>query len=143
MYILDTNVISELRVGKANPSPAVLAWARDFRHGQMFITAVTVLELEKGVQLLERKSPPQGGTLRLWLDALKSSFEGRILSFKANTACLCATLHIPNPRPDRDAMIAASALEHRFAIVTRNVNDFHGTGVMVINPWGGDPVSTR
>jgi predicted nucleic acid-binding protein len=137
MYVLDTNVISELRQGKPNQSIDVRAWAADKPMSQLFISAITVLELEKGVMALERRSPPQGGALRVWLDGVKTSFEGRILPFTENTASVCAGLHVPDPKSERDAMIAASALEHRMTVVTRNTADFVGTGVKLINPFQG------
>ena len=88
-----------------------------------------------GFQALERKAPPQGSALRAWLNGVGRAFAGRILPFAETTAPLCATLHIPNPRADRDAMIAATAMEHGFAVVTRNVVDFEATGVKLLNPW--------
>ena len=135
MFVLDTNVISELRRGKPQQSGAVRAWAAAQPDGKLFMSAITLLELELGIQALERRTPPQGGSLRVWLTAVRAEFAGRILPFTENTAPLCAALHVPNPRPERDAMIAASALEHKFAVVTRNVADFVGTGVEVVNPW--------
>ena len=135
MFVLDTNVISELRRGKPQQSAAVRAWAAAQADGKLFMSAITLLELELGIQALERRTPPQGGSLRVWLTAVRAEFAGRILPFTENTAPLCAALHVPNPRPERDDMIAASALEHKFAVVTRNVADFAGTGVEVVNPW--------
>ena len=135
MFVLDTNVISELRRGKPRQSDSVRAWAAAQLDGKLFMSAITLLELELGIQALERRTPPQGSALRGWLTALRAEFAGRILPFTENTAPLCAALHVPNPRPERDAMIVASALEHKFAVVTRNVADFAGTGVEVVNPW--------
>ena len=133
--MFDTNVISELRRGKPQQSDSVRAWAAAQPVGKLFMSAITLLELELGIQALERRTPPQGGALRIWLTDVRAEFAGRILPFTENTAPLCAALHVPNPRPERDAMIAASALEHKFAVVTRNVADFAGTGVEVVNPW--------
>jgi hypothetical protein len=137
MFVLDTNVISELRHGKPNQSPQVRAWAAAQPSGQLYLSAITVLELEMGVQALERRVPPQGGALRRWLDGVRTAFAGRILPFTETTAPLCASLHVPDPRSERDAMIAATAIEHGFTVVTRNVADFEQTGVALVNPWLG------
>ena len=135
MYVLDTNVISELRQGKPKQSPEVRAWASSLATSQFFLSAISILELEKGVLALEQKTPPQGQALRVWLTGVRATFAGRILPFTDNTATLCAAMHVPKARPDRDAMIAATALEHGMAVVTRNVTDFAGTGVQLVNPF--------
>ncbi|MBP6009072.1 MAG: type II toxin-antitoxin system VapC family toxin [Rhodoferax sp.] len=137
MYVLDTNVISELRNGKPNQSEQVRAWAADKPVSHLFISAISILELEKGVLALERRTPPQGSALRTWLNGVKANFAGRILPFAGTTASLCAALHVPDPKSERDAMIAATALEHGMTVVTRNVADFAGTGTKLIDPFKG------
>jgi toxin FitB len=135
MYVLDTNVISELRQGKTLQSAQVRAWAAGQAASGLFLTAITILELELGIQALEQRTPPQGGALRLWLSNLCVAFGGRILPFTQTTAPICAALHQARSRSERDAMIAAIAKEHGFAVVTRNTADFEGMGVALINPW--------
>ena len=135
MFVLDTNVISELRQGKPNQSPEVRAWAASQPASRLFLRAICILELEKGVLSLERTTPPQGSALRAWLTGVRATFAGRILPFTNNTAMLCAAMHVPNPRSERDATIAATAMEHGMTVVTRNVADFTGTGVQLINPF--------
>lgn len=135
MFVLDTNVISELRQGKSNQSPEVRAWAAAQQASQLFLSAITILELEKGIQSLERRTPQQGSALRAWLTGVGIAFAGRILPFTEHTARVCAALHVPNTRAERDAMIAATAIEHGFTVVTRNVPDFIHTGVQLFNPW--------
>lgn len=135
MFVLDTNVISELRHGKPHQSAEVRAWAAGQPSSRLFLSAISILELEIGIRTLERRTPPQGSALRAWLAGVRVAFAGRILPFNENTAPVCASLHIPDRRSERDAMIAATAIEHGFAVVTRNVADFADTGVTVVNPW--------
>ena len=135
MFVLDTNVISELQRGKPHQSAEVRAWAAGQPSSKLFLSAITILELEMGVLALERRTPPQGSALRTWLAVVREAFTGQILPFTDVTATICAALHVPNPRSERDAMIAATALEHGFTVVTRNVQDFANTGLELVNPW--------
>lgn len=135
MFILDTNVLAELRPNKPRQSASVRSWAQQQPAHQFYLSAVTLMEMEIGVQRMERRDPRQGERLRAWAEQTIAQFDGRILPFTAQTALRCAPLHVPDPRPLADAMIAATALEHSFAVVTRNVIDFAGTGVQTINPW--------
>jgi toxin FitB len=137
MFILDTNVVSELRkvnAGKADKQ--VAAWSANVAPGQTFLSVITVLELEIGVLLRERRDPAAGAMLRVWLDGyVLPAFSGRVFAFDESIAKRCAELHVPNQRTERDAMIAATALVHHMTVVTRNVADFKPTGVAVLNPW--------
>lgn len=135
MFVLDTNVISELRHGKPNPSAQVRRWAAGQPSSRMFLSSISILELEIGIQALERRTPPQGSALRTWLAGVRAAFASRILPFTESTATVCASLHVPDRRSDRDAMIAATAMEHGFTVVTRNISDFLETGVPLVNPW--------
>ena len=139
MYLLDTNVVSELR--KTNSDRAdrlVTAWARSIAAESMFLSAISVLELERGTLLMERRDASQGAMLRAWMENLvMPSFAGRILPVDTPVALRCAALHVPDPKSYRDALIAATALVHGMTVVTRNVSDFEPSGVAVLNPWNG------
>lgn len=135
MFILDTNVLSELRQPK-KASPRLLAWASAQPAAVQYISAITLLELELGVSQKERKDAAQGAILRSWLDGyVLPHFAGRILVLDQFVAIRCARLHVPNPQPERDAIIAATALVHGMTVVTRNTADFIGSGVALFNPW--------
>jgi hypothetical protein len=137
MYLLDTNLVSELRkarTGKANPG--VVAWAEGVTGEDQHLSVITVLELELGVRLRERRDPAQGAVLRTWLEGqVLAGFAGRILPVDTDIARRSAELQVPDPRPDRDALIASTALVRGLILVTRNVRDFEGTGVALHNPW--------
>jgi hypothetical protein len=141
MFVLDTNVVSELRKAKANKADAnVTAWAASVPASALFVAAVTILELETGVLLVERRDASQGALLRGWMDDhVMPAFAGRVLPFDAAVARRCAQLHVPDPRSDRDAMIAATALVHGMTVVTRNVADFATTSVPLLDPWAPPP----
>jgi toxin FitB len=135
MFVLDTNVLSELRQPRKS-NPKVLAWALSQPVAAQFVSAITVLELELGVLQNERKDAAEGAVLRAWLDRkVLPQFAGRILPLDQAVALRCARLHVPDPRAERDAIIAATALVHGMTIVTRNAIDFEATGASVINPW--------
>ena len=135
MYILDTNVVSELRKAKkANQN--VKKWAQPLPAASLYISVISVLELEIGILLLERRDQGQGRILRAWMDRhVVPTFSGRILAIDTAVAQRCAMLHVPNSRSDRDALIAATALVHGLTVATRNVADFERMGVGVLNPW--------
>ena len=137
MYLLDTNVISELRKfksGKANKN--VIQWANSVSATTLYLSVITILELETGILLLERKDPTQGSILRSWLNShVLPAFSNRTLAVDTAVAQRCAQLHVPDPRSDRDALIAATAMVHDMTVVTRNVADLSETGVEILNPW--------
>ena len=135
MYILDTNVVSELRKGK-RADQNVKKWAQPLPSTNLYISVISVLELEIGILLIERRDKEQGAILRAWMDRhVLPAFEGRVLAIDTAVARRCATLHVPNSRSDRDALIAATALVHGLTVATRNVADFAGMGVRMFNPW--------
>lgn len=135
MYLLDTNIVSELRKGK-KADRNVLTWAESVSTSSLYLSVISVLELEAGILQKERKDPAQGAILRSWLNAhVFPSFIDRILNIDIAVALCCAKLHTPDPRSERDALIAATALVHGFIVVTRNSKDFKETGVEFFNPW--------
>lgn len=142
MYLIDTNVWSELRNrGRAHSN--VKAWADGVDESELYLSVVIVFELERGVLLMEHRDPRQGARLRAWFDQhVLAPFERRILPVTTPIARRCAALHVPDPRPERDALIAATALVHGLTVVTRNIADFEPMGVKLVNPWtahGADP----
>jgi predicted nucleic acid-binding protein len=137
MYLLDTNVVSELRKGKTGKAHRnVSAWAKSVSVSTLFLSAISILELEIGILLIERRDRSQGAILRTWMqDYVLPTFNGRILPIDTPVAQRCAALHVPTPCSERDAMIAATAIIHGMTVVTRNISDFDSTGVPIINPW--------
>lgn len=135
-YLLDTNVVSELRKRPGRADVHVLSWAGRQRLEDLYLSAVTVMEIELGIALVERRDLGQGAVLREWAESkVMAAFEGRILPVDTRVAVCAAHLHVPDPRPERDAFIAATAQVHGMAVVTRNIRDFAATGVPCINPW--------
>lgn len=138
MYLLDTNVLSELRkLGDGRADANVTAWLANRDASSFFISVITVMELEIGILRVERRDQRQASLLRQWVDTIvRPEFSARTLPIDEAIALRCARLHVPDPRSDRDALIAATALQHGMSVVTRNVADFAATGVPLINPWG-------
>jgi predicted nucleic acid-binding protein len=137
MFLLDTTVISELRkAGDGKADTNVVAWLAAVDAATFYLSAITLMELELGILLLERRDTAQGARLRSWMGShVLPEFSDRTLPVDAAVSLRCAGLHVPDPRPERDAFIAATALVHGMTIVTRNVADFAPMGVSIINPW--------
>ncbi len=137
MYLLDTNVISELRkAGSNKANKNVVNWAKLKSTNDLFISSITIFEIEMGILQLERRDPKQASIYKDWLKhSVMQAFKGRILPFDTSVALKCAQLHVPDPKSERDAMIAASALVHGLTMVTRNEKDFKHINVKLINPW--------
>jgi predicted nucleic acid-binding protein len=135
MFLLDTNVISELR----RPEKAdrnVVTWASTIPAASFFLSVISILEIELGALRIARKDTAQGAALRAWIDdQILPRFEGRILAIDTAVAQRCARLHVPDPRAERDALIAATAMVHGLTVVTRNVGDFGPVGVALLDPW--------
>lgn len=137
MFLIDTNVVSELR--KASDDRAntnVTTWVSKHDASRFYISAITLMEVEIGILRIERRDVEQGKRLRHWMERhLLREFRHRTLSVDAKVALKCAQLHVPNTRSERDALIAATAIVHGMTVVTRNSVDFAATGVAIINPW--------
>jgi len=137
MYLLDTNVISEFRkAGTSKIDRQVRAWTKTVPNSALFLSVISILELETGILLMERRDRRQAMVLREWMEEhVLPVFADRILPIDTAIARRCAAFHVPNRCADRDAMIAATALLHGMTVVTRNVRDFAPTRVPVFNPW--------
>jgi toxin FitB len=135
MFLLDTNVISELR-RPARADRNVVKWASTTPAASFFLSAISILEIELGALLSARRDAAQGESLRAWIDdQILPRFDGRILAVDTIVAQRCARLHVPDRRSERDALIAATAMVHGLTVVTRNVGDFEPAGVALLNPW--------
>ncbi len=137
MFLLDTNVISELRkAGDGKADANVTVWLSSIDAARCFVSTVTMMELELGILRVERRDPAQGDRLRRWMQIrVLPEFSERTLPIDAAVALRCARLQVPQPRPERDAYIAATALVHGMTVVTRNLADFAPTGVRLLDPW--------
>jgi predicted nucleic acid-binding protein len=141
MYLLDTNVVSELRKARSGRMDEnVLRWSGTVSPGELFLSAISVLELEIGIRQMERRDEKQGEALRSWFrEAVLPTFENRILAVDVRVAQCCAGFNFPDPRPDRDGLIGATASVHGFVLVTRNIRDFAGMGIALLDPWSALP----
>ena len=135
MFLLDTNVVSELRKA-ARANKALKSWIADKPPAMLYLSAITILEVEIGAQRIARRDRKQGDRLLRWIEqTLITTFEDRLLPVDVAVARRSASLHVPDPRPERDALIAGTALVHGLTVVTRNVRDFSKMGVAVVNPF--------
>lgn len=137
MYLLDTNIISESRkLGTAKVDPHAANWFAVVDVETTFVSAMTIFELERGVKQMERRDTVQGAVLRRWFDdQIMTSYEHRTLPLSRDVALICAGLHIPDPKSERDAWIAATAINAELTLVSRNVGDFANMDVSLINPF--------
>jgi toxin FitB len=131
MYLLDTCVISEAR---RRSRPAV-TWLQSARPDSLFLSAITIGEIMKGVTMKLRTDPPAAAVLLRWLDDLRAVYAARILPIDHEVAASWGRLMADRSRPAIDSLIAATARVHNKIVVTRNVADFTGTGVTVLDPW--------
>lgn len=137
MYLLDTNIISESRkLGTSRIDPRAARWFAQVDVETTFVSAMTIFELERGVQQMERRDATQGSALRRWLDdQIMTAYENRTLPLSRAVALVCAGLHIPDPKSERDAWIAATAIDAELTLISRNVSDFANMSVELINPF--------
>ncbi len=137
MYLLDTNVLSELRkAGDGKADANVTTWLSSVDAGTLYVSAMTLMEIELGILRIERRDAAQGTRLRTWMTHhVLPEFQNRTLAVDTAVALRCASLHVPDPRAERDALIAATALVHGMTVVTRNLGDFEATGGPLLNPW--------
>lgn len=137
MYLLDNNVISELRkikTGKANPG--VVAWIKDRPLTELYTCEIVIMELLRWIALKQRKDPVQATHLQAWYDNfVLPNFAGHILTIDRQASLICAEFHVPNPRPENDCWIAAIAKVHDLTLVTRNAKDFEDLPIKIINPF--------
>jgi predicted nucleic acid-binding protein len=141
MYLVDTNVISELRKSaKQRSDKNVQAWIKSVPVDKLYTSALCLLELEKGALLLARHDTLQGNALLRWMaEFVRPAFEGRVLAVDEHVASRCAPMHVPDPKSEVDALIAATALVQDFTVVTRNTKDFELLGARLLNPWMAKP----
>jgi len=137
MFLLDTNVVSELYKSQAHRADRrVITWAERSEASRHYLSSITLFELEFGILRMEMKDPRQGAWLRKWtMDRVLPAFVDRVLPVDSQVAMRSAALHVPNPSSFRDSLIAATALVHGMTVVTRNVAHFQVSGVSVLNPW--------
>ncbi|PWH05990.1 VapC toxin family PIN domain ribonuclease [Brachybacterium endophyticum] len=135
-FLLDTNVISELRKPQHRMDTGVNSWASTRLPQELHLSAITILEIELGIARHARRNPEQADRLRVWLEEqVLEVFSRRILPVDVHVARRAAHLHVPDQRPERDALIAATAMVHGLTVVTRNTSDFAPTGVALLDPW--------
>lgn len=133
MFVLDTNVISAVR--RPDRAPSAAAWLRGKAETELFLSVVTIGEIERGIRKQERRSPEFAADLRVWTDRTMTIFADRILPFGAEDARIWGRLSADLGHDGADLMIAATALAHGATVVTGNVEHFRPTGVRLVNPF--------
>ena len=133
-YLIDTNVISEIRKGdRANAQ--VVAWWSAVAEDELWMSTLVLGEIRKGIERTRRRDPPKARALEQWLDTLTTHFENRALAVDTAVAEAWGRLNGPRPLPVVDSLLAATAIVHGLTLVTRNTADIEGTGVATLNPW--------
>jgi predicted nucleic acid-binding protein len=135
MFLLDTNVVSALR----NPGDAdknLVAWANSQQVFNLYVSSISIMELKLAILEKRKVDPAAGEALNDWLQTqVLQGFKGRLVAFDAEMAEYCAALHVPNPKSERDAMIAATCLVNNMTLVTKTPSDFKHIKIQAINPW--------
>lgn len=135
-YLIDTNVLSEVRKPAHRAEQSVRRWVAERHLSELHLSAITILEIEVGILRLERRDTQQATLLRSWLEGtILPAFSGRVIPVDVAVARRAAALHVLDPRPERDAYIAATALDRGLIVATRNVSDFAPMSVPAVNPW--------
>ena len=132
-WLVDTNVVSELRKGD-RAHPGIRAWFADAQEGELFTSVLVLGEIRRGIESIRRRDAPSALALEQWLDRLASDFADRVLPVDAQVADRWGSLNVPDPIPTVDGLLAATALVHDLVLVTRNVRDVERTGVRLLDP---------
>lgn len=132
-WLLDTNVLSELR--RSRPDERVVAWITSTPADDLFVSALVVGEIRKGIARIAGRDPDQAAGLEAWLEGLRSGFAGRVLPVDAEVADRWGRIEAARPTPGADGLMAATAIVHDLTFVTRNVRDVQDTGARLLNPW--------
>lgn len=133
-FLLDTNVISELRKG-ARAHEGVRRWFESLEPEEIFLSVVVTGEIRRGIEAIRRRDPRAAVTLDRWLKRVVSSYESRILPIDALVADAWGRLNVPDPLPVVDGLMAATAKVHNLTLATRNIRDVERTGVSIVNPF--------
>jgi len=138
-YLLDTNVVSELR--KRNPDPHVLAWYKSVTSAELFVSVLTIGEIRLGIERLRRKDGPQADLIEQWLRGLHVTYRDHLIDVDADVAEEWGRLNIPDPLPVIDGLLAASAKIRGCTLVTRNTADLQRSGIALLNPFEPPPAT--
>jgi predicted nucleic acid-binding protein len=136
-WLLDTNVVSELRKGERS-NPNVRAWQASTRGQDKFISVLVLGEIRRGIESARRRDVPQAIALEQWLMRLTETFRDRVLPVDARIADRWGVLSVPDPPPTADGLLAATALVHELTLVTRNVHHVERTGVRLLDPFSNE-----
>ena len=132
-YLLDTNVISEVR--RPKPNAAVKSWFEEAAGEDLFLSVLVIGEIRQGIERLRRRDPEQAGTFERWLDTLQQDFRDRLLPVSAAVGDAWGRLNAPAPLPVVDSLLAATAIVHGLVFVSRDTSKLEGAGVPLLNPW--------